>query len=616
MKRTHRRQGVAASCVGALLASATTVLAVSVTPASAAVVPQTGPAGALAIARAIVAPSTTLTGASFVTLPPFGTPDGISTAPLGGFPTAGSSFGILTNGNVSSVPDPTAFANTNDGGGSVRGNSAYDVSILRLNISVPTGDNCVGFDFKFLSEEYPGFVGSIYNDAFIAELDHSTWSTNGSVINAPNNFAFDSSGNVISINSTGIGGLSAANGAGTAFDGTQSYNLNGFAPPGNAGGATAVLRASTQVSPGAHSIYLSIFDQGDHMLDSAVFLDNLTTTNVADPAVNCASGAHLAQVAPPANPITANPIAVPATEGAALSAPVATFTQAGSSAASTYGASVNWGDGTTTPGIVTGAGGSFTVTGTHTYLEEGTYPVTTTVTDLAVPTDTATAKSAATVADAPLSAAGVSITTTNPLSATVATFTDADPNGTLTDYTASISWGDGTTSAGTVSGNGPFAVAGTHTYSALGPYSVVTRICDVGGACAEATSQVLVYATSAGGYFVVGNQSATGPVTFWGAQWEKSNSLSGGPSPAAFKGFADSVGTPVCGSSWSTRPGNSSKPPASLPTYMAVIVSSSDSQSGPRISGSSDHVVIVRTNPGYGPNPGHAGTGTVVGEVC
>jgi hypothetical protein len=618
MKPRHLRQCVTASCVGALLASTATLVASPALPASAAVLSQTGPAGALAIAQAIVAPSSTLTGASFVTLPPFGTPDGISTGPLGGFPTAGSSFGILTTGNVSSVPDPTAFANTNDGGGSVRGDTAFDISILKLDLSVPSGDNCVGFDFKFLSEEYPGFVGSIYNDAFIAELDNSTWSTNGSTISAPNNFAFDRSGNVVSINSTGLGGLSAANGAGTAFDGTQSYNLNGFAPPGDAGGATGVLRASTQVSPGEHSVYLSIFDQGDHLLDSAVFLDNLTTTNVPDPALNCTSGAHLLGAATTANPITASPIAVSATEGAPLAAPVASFTQAGSPAAtaSSYGATINWGDGSSSAGSITAEGTGFTVSGAHTYLEEGSYQVTTTVTDLAEPTNQATATGAATVADAPLSASGVSITTTDPLSATVANFTDADPNGTLGDYTASISWGDGTSSAGTVSGTGPFAVAGTHAYAALGPYTVTTHICDVGGACADATSNVLVYGTSAGGYFVVGDRSDTGPVTFWGARWEKANTLSAGSSPAAFKGFADNTGNPVCGTTWSARPGNSSTPPASLPTYMAVIVSSSDSQSGPVISGNAVKAVIVKTDPGYEPDPGHAGTGTVVGEIC
>jgi hypothetical protein len=49
---------------------------------------------------------------------------------------------------------------------------------------------------------------------------------------------------------------------------------------------------------------------------------------------------------------------------------------------------------------------------------------------------------------------------------------------------------------------------------------------------------------------------------------------------------------------------------------MAVIVTSSADKSGSTISGSTVHIVIVKTNPGYAPNPGHAGTGTVVAVVC
>ncbi len=40
-------------------------------------------------------------------------------------------------------------------------------------------------------------------------------------------------------------------------------------------GATRLLRASTPITPGRHRLYLSIFDQGDRIYDSAVFLDNL-----------------------------------------------------------------------------------------------------------------------------------------------------------------------------------------------------------------------------------------------------------------------------------------------------------------------------------------------------
>ena len=44
----------------------------------------------------------------------------------------------------------------------------------------------------------------------------------------------------------------------------------------------------------------------------------------------------------------------------------------------------------------------------------------------------------------------------------VASFTDANPGATTADFTATIDWGDATTSAGTVSGptGGPFTVSG------------------------------------------------------------------------------------------------------------------------------------------------------------
>jgi uncharacterized repeat protein (TIGR01451 family) len=122
-----------------------------------------------------------------------------------------------------------------------------------------------------------------------------------------------------------------------------------------------------------------------------------------------------------------------------------------------------------------------------------------------------------------------------------------------------------------------------------------------------------------GGNFVIGdNNAAVGTsVTFWGAEWWKLNSLSGAAAPASFKGFAKSPPTATCGTDWTTSPGNSAPPPQGpLPSFMGVIVASSISQSGSTISGNTVHMVIVQTNPGYAPNPGHAGTGTVVAQIC
>src|SRR5258708_17305909 len=58
----------------------------------------------------------------------------------------------------------------------------------------------------------------------------------------------------------------------------------------------------------------------------------------------------------------------------------------------------------------------------------------------------------------------------------IATFTDSNATDAATGFTASINWGDGTTTAGTVSGsNGSFTVAagtGGHTYSDQAAHAV------------------------------------------------------------------------------------------------------------------------------------------------
>jgi len=122
-----------------------------------------------------------------------------------------------------------------------------------------------------------------------------------------------------------------------------------------------------------------------------------------------------------------------------------------------------------------------------------------------------------------------------------------------------------------------------------------------------------------GGSFVIGNENAAlgTAVYFWGAQWAKRNSQSGGPAPRSFKGYSDQPATPACGQSWTSDPGNSTPPPdGPLPALMAVIVTTSASQTGPEISGDTVAIVIVKTDPGYQPNPGHAATGVVVAVLC
>src|SRR5207245_3891944 len=124
------------------------------------------------------------------------------------------------------------------------------------------------------------------------------------------------------------------------------------------------------------------------------------------------------------------------------------------------------------------------------------------------------------------------------------------PHGLDTAYTAPINGGDpSSNSAGTITGgpgHGPYTVSGSHTYTSTGFFTVTTTATDHPSS-STATCQVLIFAFApGGGSFVVGDlNSVVGTsVTFWGAQWWKLNTLSGGAAPAAFKGFARSPATP------------------------------------------------------------------------
>jgi len=147
----------------------------------------------------------------------------------------------------------------------------------------------------------------------------------------------------------------------------------------------------------------------------------------------------------------------------------------------------------------------------------------------------------------------------------------------------------------------------------------------LGPARAPTRADAAVDHTGLTSFFVVGDQSAGAPtigteVQFWGAQWAKDNSLSGGPASASFKGYADSGSVTMtgglCAGEWFTSPGNSFAPPATLTTPFVVILTSTVVKSGPVITGDVVGAVVVIPDPGYAPDPGLAGTGTIQQVLC
>jgi hypothetical protein len=223
-------------------------------------------------------------------------PGAISDGPLAAFPTHGQTFGILSTGDATAadnpntnVPDDTGIEiddQSVDLGTSqpARGPGVYDTSILVVPFTATATANCVSIDFQFLTEEWQEYASGQFNDAFFAELDGNTWSVahtapNPPVFTAPLNFAFGPGGEEISVNAGGELSMSIANAAGTTYD-----------------GATPLLSAATPITPGQHTLYLSIFDHYDGIVDSAVFVDRLAVGFVPNPEVNCVPGAEVREL--------------------------------------------------------------------------------------------------------------------------------------------------------------------------------------------------------------------------------------------------------------------------------------------------------------------------------
>lgn len=175
--------------------------------------------------------------------------------------------------------------------------------------------------------------------------------------------------------------------------------------------------------------------------------------------------------------------------------------------ASDYTAIIDWGDGTTSPGVVVGTDPSqFAVTGTHAYNDNRAYTIRTMISYLGGRYDDGvlsiqftagspqTLAATATVSGASLTATGAEIQAVEGTLGlqTVATFSSASLNPALAaKYTALIVWGDGTTSSGVVAyiGGTSYQVTDNHTYRTPGRYPVTVEIRELGAGGASVLAQ-------------------------------------------------------------------------------------------------------------------------------
>jgi len=370
----------------------------------------------------------------------------LATAPAV-FLAQGGTVLALSSGCTNLALTPNSAPDTSCQLGGLNNSQGQDLVQMTLVLNVPPSAQSWYVNWKFLSEEFPEWVNTDFNDVFLIERGSSTFIISGNTVTAPNNVAFDQNNNLITINTTGALGMLAANATGTTYD-----------------GATVTLSTAANIPPATTSLTLifSVMDLGDSVYDTTVFLDNFRFSGnpvggpVTEPAEVCGNGIDdnlngqvdegcnqppVADAGGPYAGVEGSPVAF---DGGASSDP--------DNDPLTY--AWDFGDG----GTGTGA------TPSHTYAENGNYNVCLTVTD-----DDQASNQVCTTATIANAAPAIPSMTVSPATidedgtVTVSgSFTDA---GVLDTHTVNILWGDGSSSAATVTqGAGGGTFTASHQY--------------------------------------------------------------------------------------------------------------------------------------------------------
>jgi hypothetical protein len=168
-----------------------------------------------------------------------------------------------------------------------------DMIDVKLVLKAPPGATGFQFDFDFLSSEWPNYVCSDFNDAFVAYLTSSA---------TTDNISFDTNHNPVAVNidffnrctpgapvgclrSNGpnpdppLGTSTCAAGAGelagTGFGDTDQTQCTSGNVESTLGGATGWLTTQAPIQPGEQfTLEFMIWDAGDGLLDSNVLIDH------------------------------------------------------------------------------------------------------------------------------------------------------------------------------------------------------------------------------------------------------------------------------------------------------------------------------------------------------
>lgn len=187
---------------------------------------------------------------------------------------------VLTSGlasNVDSLNDQDGATGNNGLAGDAQltalvGATTYDATVLQFDFTSAGGN--LFFNYVFASEEYNEYTNSAFNDVFAFFLDN----TNIALI--------PGTSTPVAINT-----VNGGNPLGTGATNPQYYNNNDLNDGGpfyaiEYDGFTDVFTAQVLgLSAGTHTIRLAIADTSDSILDSGVFIQGGTFSDIETPTV-------------------------------------------------------------------------------------------------------------------------------------------------------------------------------------------------------------------------------------------------------------------------------------------------------------------------------------------
>jgi PKD repeat protein len=255
-------------------------------------------------------------------------------------------------------------------------------------------------------------------------------------------------------------------------------------------GATVALPPATFTDAGPDDTHTATIDWGDGSPVATGTVDQLART-VAGSHVFAGSGTFTVTVTVTdddggvgtdtfvvttnnVNPVVAAGANQTQPEGTAVNV-AATFTDPGND---THTATIDWGDGTTTPGTVDDV--AKTVSGAHAYADNGIYTVTVTVTDSDNGVGSGTFTATITNVTPTITGAGAVVDEDTPLTAPIANI--VDPGSADTFPTAFINWNDGNGFVPATVVNRQVLPGAPHTFADPGTYTVLVRVTDDDGA--------------------------------------------------------------------------------------------------------------------------------------